>query len=350
MAINTLITLKDAISQFVNDHEQLQRVQFESDDYRSASITEGDEFPMLFVAPLNVQMTNVFNLHTIRIYVYARINDDRSDVWENANDTSLILRDIKLWWNTYNDSDITIQGEPTGEFKCNAELDNLVGYYSDFIFEVPSHSICNIPINATPVPSPICLPATSVITDTDGNVLETVTIQSGLTENTQIQNSTYIVEYLNGTPIESGDILAEGSVLVQVANPIVCDDVTININGNLWDTVPSGGTENIQVRQSSGSTQIGAIQGQYFRIADSVITINTTEVTANVSATDPKNFNLLDLEGNPITVNSVSGDNVTLNVVDVPKLIADMFEGRVLFDNGTFEAKQCLINELENLL
>ena len=41
---------------------------------------------------------------------------------------------------------------------------------------------------------------------------------------------------------------------------------------------------------------------------------------------------------------------MTLNVVDVPKLIADMFEGRVLFDNGTFVAKQCLINELENLL
>jgi hypothetical protein len=31
-------------------------------------------------------------------------------------------------------------------------------------------------------------------------------------------------------------------------------------------------------------------------------------------------------------------------------LIADMFEGRVLADGGTSEAKQCLIDNLQDLL
>jgi hypothetical protein len=49
--------------------------------------------------------------------------------------------------------------------------------------------------------------------------------------------------------------------------------------------VPSGGTENIQVRQSSGSTQVGSKQGQHWRIGDSDIEINGTQV-ASVKAED----------------------------------------------------------------
>ena len=79
MAINTLVTIKDKLIEFVEGHGQLQRVVFESDDHRSAYITEGDEFPMLFVAPISVTPGRAINTHTLRIYVYERINDDRED-------------------------------------------------------------------------------------------------------------------------------------------------------------------------------------------------------------------------------------------------------------------------------
>ena len=161
MAINTLITIKDAIQAFVDGHEQLQRVVFEADDHRSAYITEGDTFPMLFVAPIDVIPNSGMNNHTIRIYVYERINDDRTDLWENANDTSLILRDIRVWWNSYNeDSDIEIVEDPTAPFVSDKELDKLVGYYADFIFEIPSHGRCDVPVSITPTPVPTCDPAT----------------------------------------------------------------------------------------------------------------------------------------------------------------------------------------------
>jgi hypothetical protein len=66
--------------------------------------------------------------------------------------------------------------------------------------------------------------------------------------------------------------------------------VTININGVLWDVIDAGDTENIIVRQSSGSTQVGSKQGQYYRIGNSVITLEdalgTVISTTNVKAED----------------------------------------------------------------
>jgi hypothetical protein len=67
-------------------------------------------------------------------------------------------------------------------------------------------------------------------------------------------------------------------------------DATININGVLWDVIAAGETENIIVRQSSGSTQVGSKQGQYYRIGDSDITLEdalgTVLSTTNVKAED----------------------------------------------------------------
>jgi hypothetical protein len=89
-------------------------------------------------------------------------------------------------------------------------------------------------------------------------------------------------------------ILAEGSVTVQVPDPIVCADATVNVNSVFWDNVPSGGTENVIVRQSTGATQVGSIQGQYFRIADSTAvlkdTLGTTISTTSIKAEDTEDI------------------------------------------------------------
>ena len=161
MAINTLITIKDALDAFVAGHGQLKAIYWEADDHRAPTITEGQEFPILFIAPIDVIIGRAMNVHTLRVYAYERINDDRLDVIENANDTSLILRDIRVWWNEYGTDDIVILEDPTGVFSNDRELDNLVGYVSDIRFEIPSHGRCQVPVNVTPSPSPIsCADAT----------------------------------------------------------------------------------------------------------------------------------------------------------------------------------------------
>jgi len=114
MAINTLVTIQDTLTAWAVGHDILKgRIVFEADDHRSAYITEESEFPIMFVAPIDVTLGRAMNTHTLRVYIYERINDDRLDVWENANDTSLLLRDIRVWWNDYGGDDITIIENPS---------------------------------------------------------------------------------------------------------------------------------------------------------------------------------------------------------------------------------------------
>jgi hypothetical protein len=177
-----------------------------------------------------------------------------------------------------------LDGNPNIEPFTERFENYLAGWVASFDVLIPNDMTS---CDAATIPSPDCEDATAITTDSLGNQLYSNTIPSGATETQVIADSTYLVEYVNGTPIESGNILAEGSLLVQVPDPIVCADATVNVNGAFWDTVPSGGTENVIVRQSTGSTQVGSIQGQYFRIDDSTAVLKDTSGTT-ISTTSIK--------------------------------------------------------------
>ena len=101
--------------------------------------------------------------------------------------------------------------------------------------------------------------------------------------------------------------------------------VTININGVLWDVIDAGETENIIVRQSSGATQVGSKQGQYYRIADSVVTLedalgvtlSTTNVKAEDSATIVAPSARVSNSDDSYDVNVVSGGDLELPDITV---------------------------------
>jgi hypothetical protein len=219
MAINTLITLRDALQAFADGHGQIQRIYFGADDKRAPLLTDAELFPALYVAPIDVVVGQAHNTHRLRIYVYERLDSGASDEWENANDTSLILRDIRVWWNAYGIDDILISEDPTGQFKTDSELDNLVGYFAEFLFEIPSHGRCDVPVSIAPIPPPVCAPVT------------------------------YNVEYANGDPIESGSEPSGGNIEVIVPNP-VCAPASftlVNTDATVLDsgTIASGGSQTI---------------------------------------------------------------------------------------------------------
>ena len=104
--------------------------------------------------------------------------------------------------------------------------------------------------------------------------------------------------------------------------------VTININGVLWDVIDAGQTENIIVRQQHTSTEVGSKQGQYYRIADSVVTLqdalgatlSTTDVPAEDSVTIVAPSARVSNSDDSYDVNVASGgdlelpdENITLN-------------------------------------
>jgi hypothetical protein len=260
MAINTLITLRDALQAFADGHGQIQRIYFGADDKRAPLLTDAELFPALYVAPIDVVVGQAHNTHRLRIYVYERLDSGASDEWENANDTSLILRDIRVWWNAYGIDDILISEDPTGQFKTDSELDNLVGYFAEFLFEIPSHGRCDVPVSIAPIPPPVCAPVT------------------------------YNVEYANGDPIESGSEPSGGNIEVIVPNPVCApvDPSDVFINGVEIGTTTNGEQFDITVEQ--GGVEVGSFVGGVWVVpecapCDASFTLVNTDATVLDSGT-----------------------------------------------------------------
>jgi hypothetical protein len=151
-------------------------------------------------------------------------------------------------------------------------------------------------MNPIPPFIPICEDADYQITDTDDNILYSGTIPSGGSLEQPIQDSTYLVEYENGTPIESGSILAEGSAVIQVPNPVTCADAVVNVNSVFFDNVASGGTLNIPVI-NNGSNPVGSIVGSDVVVGNTEVFINSTQV-GDVLAEDSLSI-AVELDGTP---------------------------------------------------
>jgi hypothetical protein len=351
MAINTLITLRDALQAFADGHGQIQRIFFGADDKRAPLLTDAELFPALYVAPIDVVVGQAHNTHRLRIYVYERLDSAASDEWENANDTSLILRDIRVWWNAYGIDDILISEDPTGTFKTDSELDNLVGYYAEFLFEIPSHGRCDVPVSIEPIPPPpTCEDASYVVEYANGNPIESGTIPSGGSETIVVPNCPAVDPsdvYINGVEIgtttngEQFDITVEqggievgsffdgvwvvpecevakaflkdtdGNILSTTVIPsgatedIIAPDGTFDINGVQVATIPSGGSDSIEVRRASGSTQVGSLQGQYWRVANTTVQLRDSAAN-NIGAVNSygaESANNLTAPDGTVTVN-----------------------------------------------
>jgi hypothetical protein len=117
--------------------------------------------------------------------------------------------------------------------------------------------------------------------------------------------------------------------------------VNININGVLWDVIDAGETENIIVRQSSGSTQVGSKQGQYYRIADSVITLEDALGAVigaiNVKAEDAETIVA------PSARVSNSDDSYDVNVVSGGDL--ELPDENITLNGGAFLTKPSVKNQ-----
>jgi hypothetical protein len=350
MAINTLITLRDALQAFADGHGQIQRIFFGADDKRAPLLTDAELFPTLYVAPIDVVVGQAHNTHRLRVYVYERLDSAASDEWENANDTSLILRDIRVWWNAYGIDDILISEDPTGTFKTDSELDNLVGYYAEFLFEIPSHGRCDVPVSIAPIPPVVCAPANYVVEYANGDPIESGTIPSGGFEMVIVPNCPAVDPsdvYINGVEIGTttngeqfditveqggievgsfidgvwvvpecedatavlkdtdGNILSTTGIRSGTSEDIIAPDATFDINGVQVATILSGGSDSIEVRRASGSTQVGSLQGQYWRVANTTVQLRDSAAN-NIGAVNSygaESSNNLTAPDGTVTVN-----------------------------------------------
>jgi len=212
-------------------------------------------------------------------------NSDSSYTNTVASGSTLVLPDINV-----TDSDGSISSVPSvQDVVCSPAADSTV--------ENSDSSYTNtVASGAT-----LVLPDINV-TDSDGSISSVPSVQDVLctpAADATVENSdsSYTNTVASGGTLVLPDITvtdSDGSTFTQasVVN-VVCSlaaDGTVNVNSVFFDNVASGGTLNIEVRQSSGNTLIGSKQGSHFRIPDSVITLDNTDgttlSTTNVLATD----------------------------------------------------------------
>jgi hypothetical protein len=134
-------------------------------------------------------------------------------------------------------------------------------------------------------------------------------------------NSSYTNTIPSGGNLVLPDITvtdSDGSTFTQPAQENVtctpippCADATVNVNSTLFDTVASGGTLNISVRQQTGSTEIGSKQGQHWRVNNSAITVNSASLVS-LPATDAHNLDIKYENGTPV------GTIVSPTLVEIP--------------------------------
>jgi hypothetical protein len=135
------------------------------------------------------------------------------------------------------------------------------------------------------VPNPIqCDDATYNLDNTEGATLFLGSIPSGDNETIIAPDGTATVKNTAGTTVATG-LVPSGS-----GADITAPDATFSINSTQVATIPSGTSDSIEVRKQSGSNQIGALQGQHWRIDNSAITLkdtaNNTLSTTSVPATE----------------------------------------------------------------
>lgn len=268
----SFIQVIDVLRTFAQGHFQIQKFDFEFREQMPNLATVNEAYPMLYVVPVgtsNIQFGKEFDLD---IYCVDRYKKDRSNVSYVISDTELILSDLSVYLENQTAFDSSY-GSTTPI--NNDLLDYVGGHVMRIRVTVEKQALCELPFDSEAPTPPTCpsalvrnsdgtwseivpsgatyiLPDTPVtVLDSDGNVLFTTDLVSITGGNVTAPDATYLVEYENGTPIESGSILSGGSVTVQVPDPIVCEDATAELyfDGELIDTltIPSGDTDSFSI-------------------------------------------------------------------------------------------------------
>jgi hypothetical protein len=299
----------DVIRTFAINHLQIQRFGFEFREQMPNLATISEGFPYLFVVP--VGSSSLQNVREIDFDVYCvdRYQKGRANVPYVISDTDLILADLSLWLEEGQNDIEVVRSYPTTPIN-NDLLDYVGGHVMRLRVQVDRIALCEIPFDGdAPIPpscpsgfvrnsdntfteivpsgSTITLPDITV-TDSDGSTYTQPAVTDVVcSPPPPCEDATYEVEYLNGTPIDSGSIPSGGFKLIQVPNPITCADAVVNVNSVFFDNVASGGTLNIQVRKSTGNDLVGTKQGQFWRIANSTAVLKTSG-GATISTTSIK--------------------------------------------------------------
>ena len=301
--MTSYITLLSKIEQFCNAHLQIKKYGGEFREQMPNFSTKDEKYPVVFVEPLSDLEDLNTNQFSINVYCVDIIQKDRANLNTILSDCQLILKDMYVYYINDMDAQLDVVGTATMSPLNNYDLDYVAGWVMGITFEVSTYGPCEIPMNPITPVEVECLP------------------------------SNYLVEYENGTDIQSGTIPSGGSLTIQVPDPAVCEPAIAQlVNTNdlllLTESIDCGTTEQIIApdgivhlkKENDGTiTNVTTPSGEttLYVVQNNDITVNQAN-SFEIHATDPLNIRLHNQSGNDITPQSVvyqgNSNHVTITV------------------------------------
>lgn len=256
-------------------------------------------YPLLWLSNEGGSLEDNYKVDNIRLTMFGRViageegqDDDASEI-EVLSDMQLILLDFLNYFHQQHGQEYVTDKAATLEHFTERTNDRTAGY--SCVLELKQFydwSKCQIPQSGASIPPSV-----------DGLTLYDFCDQSVLDRLTSEQIDCLRTEF-------GGD----------------CDPATLTVNSEPFGTIPSGGIENVEVRQETGATLVGSKQGQYFRIANSQAQVNGVD-TETIPAEETHNQQIHDSAGSNVGTSAnpsvVSDNTINFNGSDVDTVKAE---------------------------
>lgn len=140
----------NSIEAFANAHEGVERFIADDEDQISARTSIGEEFPVLFLAPLYNYYGDTMNQYQFRIYCYDRILKDRTNVMNAKSVTDKILNDMDVWMKLGRNVPFDLVDITTATPISSELMDDVTGWYVEVALDSPNYGTCKIPFESEP--------------------------------------------------------------------------------------------------------------------------------------------------------------------------------------------------------
>ena len=133
------------LESFASSHIDVRRFVAEDEDQMSEITSKDEQFPMMFVAPINNIYDWQINQYELRVYVYDRIMKDRSNINDIRSKTNQILNDLDVWLRKYDQLPFEITNVSIAYPFSSELMTDVSGWYFDVVLDIPSYEVCKIP-------------------------------------------------------------------------------------------------------------------------------------------------------------------------------------------------------------
>lgn len=143
--------IRQVIQLFSDNHLMIKRFYSDYEDQISTYSTIGDDFPVLYMTPIDGNMGYTQNSLNIRFYCFDRIIRDRSNWNGIVSDTHRCLNDLYKFLQSPNVELIDTELEATILPINDALMDYVAGWYMDVDISLDTYSDCFIMVENVPV-------------------------------------------------------------------------------------------------------------------------------------------------------------------------------------------------------